>query len=362
VSGIFSTFALPPLLGTPLGHVWTLKYHVKRRQQRALLGASEPFALTFCDPLTSELTLSGWLHTGCSPQGQTPRDLVVLIHGLGGSAESGYMYEAARAALASGCSVLRLSLRGADTAGTDFYHAGLYSDVLRVLQHEKVRRYHNVYLLGISLGGHVVLRTACCVEVPPNLRAVATLCPPLDLAACGVAFDKKRQWVYRRHVLNSLKQMYARFAADHTAACGKLGLPSARAANTIASIGEWDRAIVAPRHGFSSATDYYTTQSAGPRLGEVHIPALVLTTRWDPMVPKHTTADFLHPPSPSNAQPPVTLEWGTPGGIAARWVLHQVTRHVQHVELHAGGHIAFPQAGKAEVFAQTVSWLQQHAD
>lgn len=358
---------LPPLLGTPLGHLWTIAYHLDRRRQSLDLGSTQPFMLTFADPLTGDVTLSGTLHTHLPASNPSTRSLVVVIHGLGGSANSGYMFEAAKAALDLGLDVLRVNLRGADVTGTDFYHAGLYADVLRVLNHETVQSYRNVYLLGISLGGHVALRTAGA-DVPSNLRSVAALCPPLDLGACSAAFDKKRQWLFRRHVLDSLKQSYARFAATHAQTCQQLGLPSASSAHAIHSIGQWDRAIVAPRHGFESAARYYETQSVGPRLGEIRRPALILTTRWDPMVPYETTVHLLKPqPTSPLIDPTAEQSEAAEGSRAAAktshehsWTFRPLTPHVRHVELAVGGHIAFPQISETSVFTQSLQWLKQH--
>ncbi len=356
---VFTRSALPSIVGTPLGHLWTIAYHLERKRQIHGLGTVESFFATVPDPFTGDVTLSGTLHSAVNPASSN-RDLVVLIHGLGGSAESGYMLEATGAALQLGFNVLRVSLRGADAQGTDFYHAGLFADVLRVLNQPTVQRFDNVYVLGISLGGHVALRTAGA-DVPANVRAVAALCPPLDLGACSAAFDKKRQWLFRRHVLDSLKQSYARFATHHAHVCNQLSLPSAKAANAIRSIGEWDRTIVAPRHGFASASEYYATQSAGPRFGEIHLPTLVLTTRWDPMVPYETTVHLLVPNTGFGNESLEVVGSTQSFDVPNTWQLKHLTPHVRHVELAVGGHIAFPNSGDATVFTQTLRWLKQHA-
>lgn len=356
---LISRSELLALLGPPMGHVWTIGHHLGRQQRTQPSGVPRPFSVEFADAVTGEIVLNGTLHN--EPAHTTARDLVVLIHGLGGSADSGYMVEATAAALDLGFSVLRMSLRGADRGGHDFYHAGLFADVLRVLEHETVRAYDNVYVLGVSLGGHVVLRTATC-NVPSNVRAVAALCPPLDLGACSAAFDRKRQWLFRHHVLDGLKLMYARFAERHVQACLKLGLPSAKQVYAIRSIGEWDRRIVAPRHGFPSAASYYTSQSAGSKLSLVHLPALILTTRWDPMVPHSTTVHVLKSNHGSGSTPlEARSSTDDTREIMGDWVFRQVTPHVQHIELEKGGHVAFPVSGKVSVFSRTLRWLRLHS-
>jgi uncharacterized protein len=354
-----ASFTLSTLYHASMGHAWTVASHLGRRR-RQVLGEFEAWSVTLADPLTNTVTLSGVLHTGQRRCHDALDDLVVLIHGLGGSADSGYMLEATNTALRLGFAVLRVSLRGADTLGTDFYHAGLYTDVLEILKHERVRSARNVYLLGVSLGGHVVLRTAGALGLPKNARAAATVCPPLDLAACSAAFDRKRQWVYRRYILESLKQMYVRFAARHPNVCRRLDLPSAKAACEIRGIGEWDRKVVAPRHGFVSAAEYYATQNAGARLGEVHIPTLILTTRWDPMVPHHTTVHLLHPHA-STVDTGLGSASTASNRHSAAWVPRPLTRCVSHVELPVGGHVAFAHSGAQDTFTQALVWLRTSA-
>jgi pimeloyl-ACP methyl ester carboxylesterase len=66
-------------------------------------------------------------------------------------------------------------------------------------------------VLGFSLGGHVTL----CHALRPSdarLRAVASVCAPLDLAAGCSAIDHPRAAVYCGHVLAGLKEIYTAVA------------------------------------------------------------------------------------------------------------------------------------------------------
>src|SRR5258708_30950839 len=53
----------------------------------------------------------------------------------------------------------------------------------------------------------------------------------------------------------------------------------------LRAIREYDEAITAPYGGYASADAYYGASSAGPRLGALTRPALVLAALDDPMVP-----------------------------------------------------------------------------
>src|SRR5690606_5640435 len=107
-------------------------------------------------------------------------ELLLVVHGLGGSSESSYTLGAARAANQLQMHCLLLDLRGADRRGHDFYHAGLISDFDAVLSSPEFDLVEHVYVLGYSLSGHVCLRYAAG-RVLPKVKAMATICAPLEL-------------------------------------------------------------------------------------------------------------------------------------------------------------------------------------
>jgi predicted alpha/beta-fold hydrolase len=256
--------------------------------------------------------------------------LLVLVHGLGGSSQSPYLAPATTLAYAAGAAVLRLNLRGADLRGEDFYHAGLSADLHASLQAPELERYRRIALLGFSLGGHVVLRYAS--EAPAaRVGRVATLCAPVDLALGAEAFDSARCALYRGHVLDALKAMYRQVALRRRVPI------SPEQAERIAGIRQWDENIVAPRHGFGSASEYYAHASAGQHLHRIAVPTLMAFTRDDPIVPLSTLHAALRGRSPS------VTPW----------------------EIERGGHIGFPAgqappgmtAGALGVDEQLTRWL-----
>lgn len=336
-----------------MGHYQTVSGFAWRGIVTKPLPAGEPFSVSVPSDLGLPVNLRGVMHAVVEPD--TPRRLVVLIHGLGGSADSGYVKHVAHTAVGRGLSTLRLSLRGADDRGWDFYHAGLTADILAVLESPTVAAYDDVYVFGFSLGGHVTLRAMAEVRLPSNVRAAATLCPPLDLEATSAAFDTPGQWLYRGHVLRGLKKMYSRFLS-HVAESGvelssriaDLGLPDARELAAIDKIRQWDERIVAPRHGFASATEYYRAVRASTRLHEVRLPSLIVTARWDPMVPHATTSP--------------TLAAGTALETKHMWSQRRVEKNVVHWELPSGGHVAWPEPRRPvlSLIDHMLQWLDSN--
>jgi predicted alpha/beta-fold hydrolase len=278
------------------------------------------------DPDVGPVQLSGRLreHPGATT-------LLLVVHGLGGSASSHYAIPAAVAADAEGISCLRLNLRGADRNGSDFYHAGLTAD-LRATVAGLPARYERVFLLGYSMGGHLALRYAA--ESPDaRVRAVASVCAPLDLERSASDFDRPARAVYRRHVLSGLKAIYEAVGKRRPVA---FPVP---AAMRIRKIRSWDTHVVAPRFGFASAEDYYARVSAVSALPAITLPTLLVAAKSDPMVPEPTVRPALQRCAPS---------------IDLRWVA-------------GGGHVAFPPEldlglpGARGLERQILTWFAHHA-
>jgi hypothetical protein len=309
------------------GHFWSLWPTVRHVVRGRHAPACAPWSTTLLDERVGRIELRGWL--------DVVRDapaLVVIVHGLGGQATSHYSVAGFRAARRAGLSSLRIWLRGGDRRGEDFYHAGLTADLDATLASAEVRAAPAVVLLGYSLGGHVVLRYATG-RPDPRVKAVAAICAPLDLAATAVAFDEEIAWPYRAHVMRSLRSMYAAVARRRQVPTPLEVVRRAR------GVREWDRLTVVPRHGFASVADYYERESVAPRLCDLKVPALLVASDDDPVVPAHVLRPTLSRPH---------------DGLDVRWTSR-------------GGHVGFPAdldlgfTGDRGLENQVVGWLAARA-
>ncbi len=255
---------------------------------------------------------------------------VLLVHGLGGTADSGYNRALARAAADRGWSSLRIDLRGADGSGEDVYHAGLIEDLRAALESPVLASHRRVYVVGVSLGGHAALRLA--LSSLPRLGAVAAVSSPLDLAASCRAIDRRRSFAYRHHVLRALKEDYRHVVARH--GTGPRVPSPLRTVEAVRTIHDWDRFVVAPRHGFESVADYHQSMSVGPHLRDLAVPALYVGSPFDPMVP----------------------------GPAVLPALEGAGDTLRVVMLERGGHVGLPAPdidpeAPANLSAQVMAWL-----
>lgn len=266
--------------------------------------------MTLDDPAVGAVEVEGRYrpHQRGDKRGDKSSDtLVILVHGLGGHADSAYMVDAALAVEAAGHSCLRLCLRGAAGSGEDFYHAGLTDDLLAALDHPDFAHYDNLVAVGFSLGGHVALRTA--VEgANDRLRAVAAICPPLDLAAGQAWLDAPARKIYREYILRELRAMYAEVALR-----GRAPTPMQRI-EQVRTLREWDALTVVPRFGFDDVDDYYGSMSVGPRLADLSVPTLLVVSRHDPMIPAGSIEPMVAPALASSELAELQMCWADNGG------------------------------------------------
>ena len=226
----------------------------------------------------------------------TPKALVVVLHGLGGSSRRAGLRRLTLSLQGAGFAVLRLNLRGADpgrhlAGGT--YAAACNSDLLPVL--ERARHLAAMLALeagspepvpllgaGISLGGTMLLNA--CLDQAGVLDGLFCASSPLDLAACSASIERPRNRIYQRWLLQRLvRQTLADpFGVSAEEERQLRGHPPR-------SIRAFDAAVTAPRWGFASVDDYYVSASPLPRLTKAASPAfpptLCLQALDDPWVP-----------------------------------------------------------------------------
>jgi len=218
------------------------------------------------------------------PRIDTPKGEVVLVHGLEGSSESGYMRSLAQTLLDDGWVVHRTNIRSC--GGTEFlcdtlYHAGLTSDLFAYIMELDRKRRTLVFLVGFSLGGNQVLKLAGELGDTARrvLRGVCGVSTPLDLRACCLSLEEPRNRVYQHwytfHMRRRLR-LRKKFLGD------KIPWDGVEKLKTLYRI---DDRVTGPAFGFGSADHYYQTQSAQRFVDKIATPCLLVQAKDDPMIP-----------------------------------------------------------------------------
>ncbi len=216
---------------------------------------------------------------------------LVVVHGLEGSCESGYMQGLAERAFAAGWNALRLNQRncgGTEALTPTLYNSGLSGDYRAVLE-ELIERdkLPEIFFAGYSMGGNLILKMAgeLGAAPPPQLRGVAGVCPCIDLARCAGALHQPKNFLYERHFVRNLKARMRRKASLFPREFDLKALPRVR------SVREFDDAITARYCGFANAADYYERSSALRVVNQIRVPTLIVTSQDDPFVPFATFSD-----------------------------------------------------------------------
>jgi predicted alpha/beta-fold hydrolase len=213
------------------------------------------------------------------------RPTLVLVHGLEGSCDSGYMMGLAERAFAVGWNAVRLNQRncgGTEALTSTLYNSGLSCDSRAVLSALiEQDGLSEIFFAGYSMGGNLVFKMAgeLASAAPPELRGVAAVSPSLDLAACADAVALPHNFLYQVRFVKSLKDRMRRKAELFPGRYDLAGLTRVR------TLREFDDLITARYCGFRDAVDYYAQASALRVAGDIRIPALVLTSKDDPFVP-----------------------------------------------------------------------------
>jgi predicted alpha/beta-fold hydrolase len=203
---------------------------------------------------------------------------VVLVHGLEGSGDAGYIRSMAHAALGAGFIAHRFHMRtcgGTAHLCKTLYHGGLTSDLRAFLEQlAAADRGLPLFLIGFSLGGNVSLKLAGELGETSLLAGVCAVSTPIDLAASVRQLERSSNRIYERRFV---KRMRARLFS--TGRYSRAELDAAR------SIYEIDDRITAPSFGFEGADHYYATQSSQNFLDRIRVPALIVQAKDDICIP-----------------------------------------------------------------------------
>lgn len=210
---------------------------------------------------------------------------IIVVHGLEGSCDANYIRGVGEKAWLAGFNVLRLNQRncgGTEKLTPTLYHSGLSGDIRSViLELIECDKLPEIFAAGFSMGGNLVLKMAgeFADLSPQQLRAVAAVCPSLDLAACADALAEPGNFVYERHFVRRLKN-HMRFKARLFRET--YPIDGMRAIRTVR---DFDDQITARFCGFADSHDYYARSSASRVIAAIRIPTLIITAQDDPFVP-----------------------------------------------------------------------------
>jgi predicted alpha/beta-fold hydrolase len=257
-------------------------------------------------------TAVDWLSAGDELPQSAP--LLIVLHGLEGSAESSYARMLMQAALDRHWRPCVLHFRDCGDYRNPLprrYHAGETGDIRYFLENLRERGHTGPKIaVGYSLGGNILLKYLGESRASSRLHAAGAVCVPLNLHLCAEALNTGFSKFYQNILLKNMKNSVRRKFNRDTAA---FDWDRTMAANNFA---DFDDAITAPLHGFSDMDDYYNKCSSAQFLKDIARPTLVINALDDPFM--------------------------TPGVIPHHDMLSE---HVTLEIAEAGGHVGFVEGG-----------------
>lgn len=209
---------------------------------------------------------------------------LMIVHGLEGSSNSGYVIGTGNRAWEKGWNVVRMNIRGCggtEHLSSTLYHSGLSQDVEKLVRNmiesEGLQR---VALAGFSMGGNQVLRAVgrWGKDAPPELIGAATVSPACDLSLSSDRIHEAANLLYEWWFLLSLRRSFRRKSELWP---GKYDTALLR---HVHSVRDFDEHITARYMGFTGAADYYDKASSSHVLEKIAVPTMVIHADDDPFV------------------------------------------------------------------------------
>jgi predicted alpha/beta-fold hydrolase len=279
------------------GHIQTMlsSSGVRRlllpKAARTVLDGAEPVMLSG----GADVRLSG-AYTA-QRTGTPSRGLAVLFHGWEGSLDSTYVLQTGSRLLADGWDVFRLNFRDHGDShhlNEALFHSCRIDEVVHALA-EIAERWPTrpMALAGFSLGGNFALRAGLAAPrqgIP--LAYTLAICPIIDPAEGLFSLEKQAPWFYQAYFMqkwrHSLRTKQAAFP-QHTY------FELAELKQNLRGLTE---ALVLRHTDFDSLEAYLDGYSvAGDALQAMQIPATIMTSRDDPVIPVNAFEQLRLPPN-----------------------------------------------------------------
>ncbi len=172
------------------GHFWTVAPWLKHQIRAPQLLRLPLFAVHVDESPAGPVRLLGRIR-----HREDAGSILVVVHGLGGTSESHYVVEAAlraeRAGLALACASTGAAPGATETTSTTLACSPISTPPSPPPSSTGTSACSSS---ATRWGGHIALRYAASGSLDGRVRAVAAVCPPLDLERSVAAIDQPERW------------------------------------------------------------------------------------------------------------------------------------------------------------------------
>ncbi len=242
------------------------------------------------------------------------KKIVIVTHGLEGSNKQHYVlgmidYWQKNRLAGEKVDLLAWNLRGCgspDNPTSKLYFAGSIADFDDVVLWAERKGYSEIFLLGYSLGGNILLRWLGEQGVNARSRKIKAACTAsstVDLASTVNKLDRIDNFLYRLFFLTSMRCRLKKKAKKFP---DKIDLSNISRVNNFQT---YDEYCSAPLNGFINTTAMYLASSAVHLLANIQVPCLMVQAKNDPFLEANS-----FPTEIAEQNPQLTLEISQSGG------------------------------------------------
>ncbi len=209
------------------------------------------------------------------------KQIIVVVHGLAGSALEPTSVSVAKKFVSMGYPVIRVNLRGAGHgAGLSkhIYHAA--NDDIEIVIQELRKKYpgYQITLVCMSLSGNLMFRYLSTKGSLQIKNAIA-LSPVVDVSSASRSVSSAYWGIINKSVLQTLKKYFYKRLKSFP----QIKSPDWKQIKTLYDL---DNKFVCQELGLRNAEEYYEYASALPLLDKAHVPWKVVLALDDPISTK----------------------------------------------------------------------------
>lgn len=242
------------------------------------------------------------------------KKLIIISHGLEGSNKQHYIlgiidYLQKNNLAGEKVDLLAWNLRGCGSPENKthkLYFAGCINDLDDVVRWAEQKGYEEIFLLGYSLGGNIVLRwlgEQGVNAISRKIKAVCTASSTTDLFSTVTKLDRISNILYRLFFVTNMKCRLKKKAKKFP---GEIDLSDLGRVNSFQT---YDQYCSAPLNSFANTDALYLASSANHVLANICVPCLMVQAKNDPFL-----AENSFPEAIAEQNPMLTLEICKTGG------------------------------------------------
>lgn len=210
------------------------------------------------------------------------KKMVVLCHGLEGSSASKYIMATAALLSANNYDIAAMNYRfcsGEINRQLITYHSGRTEDLHAVIN-DILPVYDELYLVGFSLGGNLVLKY-CGDGIYPlhsKIKASVAVSVPVDLYGSAITLQRPQNRLYTWRFLRTLSKKI------HLKHQQYPELVDVQLLKKVKKLIDFDEYYTSQLNGFKNARDYYAKASSKQFLSSISNPTLLINAMDDPFL------------------------------------------------------------------------------